>query len=105
MKRLYRLFLAFAIFDLLTISVALLLDRHALHGHVTIATSQQERSAEQSRHLANVRRWEFVVAGLMSLGVVAVMLHRRRMLKELEQRDEELRRLNTAFEDAIAGIA
>lgn len=60
---------------------------------------------QQARHLVILRRYEYVFAGLMALSVVAMTLHGRRMLKEMEQRDDELRRLNTAFEHAIAGIA
>ena len=66
---------------------------------------EEETRQEQARRLVILRRYEYVFAGLIALSVVAVTLYGRRTMKEIGQREEELRRLNTAFEDAIAGIA
>ena len=69
------------------------------------AFRDEESLEHRARHLVILRRYEYVIAGLIALSVVALTLYGRRMLKEMQQREEELRRLNTAFEHAIAGIA
>ena len=99
MKRLYQLFVAFATFELLMIAGQLFL---------------QEKPLDPSVH----RRYEYVVAALGALSIIAAVLYERRLSCEVSETDQRekvlgqlqasedgLRRLNTAFEQAITGIA
>jgi two-component system sensor histidine kinase VicK len=94
-KKLCRLFLAFATFELLTISFALFVQQHA---------------SNPDEH----RRYVTVVAVLIALSVIAAVLYSLRLFREasaIDQREldlnelPELRRLKEAFEYAITGIA
>ncbi|MEA2239957.1 MAG: two-component system, OmpR family, sensor histidine kinase VicK [Thermoanaerobaculia bacterium] len=98
-KRLYQLFVVFAAFELLIISGELFLQQQALN-----PTMQ--------------RRYEYAVAVLGALSITAAVLYGRRLsgevlatcerekfLGQLQASEDELRRLNTAFEQAMTGIA
>jgi PAS domain S-box-containing protein len=72
--------------------------------NVTTSLRQRELEHRTDRAEAIHRRYAYVSAGLIALSLIAVALYGRRMLREALA-VKELRRANTALEDAIEGIS
>jgi PAS domain S-box-containing protein len=81
-----------------------------------VRESRERELQQQARYLALLQRYEYGVAALIALSVVATALYGRRIrheilatdqrdqyLHELQRHEEELRQLNTAFAQKITG--
>ena len=80
---------------------------------------QKVEFQQQVRHLEVLRQYEYIVAFLIALGVLVTALYGRRMLRQvlaieqqreqshtdLLRREEQLRRVNVAFANAMEGIS